>query len=88
MVNPLLDALDRGSQRVYTAEQELQAMIRLERDYNEIHRQLESTEEKIRGNRERRDVLTQLESLASLADVKVDAMKERQAANHDEYRSP
>ena len=86
VVNPLLAALDRGSQRVFAAEQELQAMIRLERDYNEIHRQLQSTEEKITGNKERRDVLTQLESLASRAEVKVDSMKERQAANHDEYR--
>ena len=86
VVNPLLNALDRGSQRIDSAEQQLQAMIRLERDYKEVHSRLEGAEQKIRGNRERRNVLTQLESLAALAHVKVDAMKERQAANHDDYR--
>lgn len=86
VVNPLLSALDRGAQRIDSADQQLQAMLRLERDYREVHGQLETTEEKIRGNRERRNVLTQLESLASSAAIKVDAMKERQAANHDEYR--
>ena len=86
VVNPLLSALDRGSQRIDGAERQLQAMIRLERDYREVHGQLEITEEKIRGNKERRNVLTQLEALAAAAEVKVDAMKERQAANHEEYR--
>ena len=86
VVNPLLSALDRGAQRIDSADQELQAMLRLERNYREVHGQLQTTEEKIRGNRERRNVLTQLESLASRASITVDAMKERQAANHDEYR--
>jgi hypothetical protein len=86
VVNPLLSALHRGGQRVENAERLLQVMIRLERDYEEVHAQLENTEEKIRGNKERQDVLTQLEALASWAEVKVDSMKERQSANHDEYR--
>jgi len=86
VLNPLLKALDRGGQRIQGAEQQLQLMIRLERDYKEVHGQLQATEEQIRGNKERRDVLTQLEALASRAMVKVDAMKERQAAKHDEYR--
>ena len=86
VVNPLLNAVERGGERVESAERLLQVMIRLERDYKEIHGQLEDTEGKIRGNKERRNVLTQLEALATWAKVKVDSMKERQAANHDEYR--
>jgi DNA-binding FrmR family transcriptional regulator len=86
VVNPLLGVLDRGSQRIDGAEQQLQAMVRLQRDYREVHGQLESIEEKIRGNKERRNVLTQLEALAASADVKVDAMQERQAANNEKYR--
>ena len=86
VVNPLLGVLDRGGQRIDSAEQQLQAMVRLERDYREVHGQLEAIEEKIRGNKERRNVLTQLESLAATADLKVDAMKERQAANNEQYR--
>ena len=86
VVNPMLGALDRGTQRIDSAEQQLQAMFRLERKYRTVHSQLEVAKEKIRGNKERQNVLTQLESLAARANVKVDAMKERQAANHAEYR--
>ncbi len=86
VVNPLLSAVERGGQRIESAEQQLLLMRRLERDYREVHAQLEATEQKIQDNRERRDVLTQLEALASSANVKLDSMKERQAANHDEYR--
>jgi type II secretory pathway component PulM len=86
VINPMLGILDRGSQRIDSAEQQLQAMVRLERDYREVHGQLEALEEKIRGNKERRNVLTQLESLAATAELKVDAMQERQAANNEQYR--
>lgn len=86
VVNPILDATARASERVQAAELELQTIARLRREYEAIESRLHAVEERIRQNRDRQNTLTLLESLASTSAIKIDSMEERKSPDHELYR--
>jgi type II secretory pathway component PulM len=85
VVGPVLGAASSATARVASAEQELLAVQRLRREYDEVHGRLASVEERIR-NGPRGEIFTTLEKLASEATVKIDAMEPRTSPASDAYK--
>jgi len=85
VVLELLDAGDRIDSRVATAEQQLEVMTRLRREFDDVNVRLHSVEERIKtapgGN-----LRTTLESLAQQASVKVESMEPQASPTHERYR--
>lgn len=86
VVSPFLAARNQAEGNVLSAESQLAAMIRLRREYDTAQARLSVLEERIRGNRDQRNVLTLLEALAKDADVSVQSMKDRRAGTNEAYR--
>ena len=86
LVNPILGANARAGLRLETAEQQLEAMIRLRREYEDINARLAGVEQRIRENRDRQNTLTLLESLAASSAVTIDSMEERKSPDHELFR--
>lgn len=86
IVSPILGASSSASERVDAAEQDLEMMVRLRREYEAINARLAGVEQRIRDNRDRQNTLTLLESLASGAAVKIDSMEERKSPDNELYR--
>jgi len=86
IVNPILSAAASARERVEAAEDDLEMMSRLRREYEAVNARLVSVEQRIRDNRDRQNTLTLLESLASGAAVKIDSMEERKSPDHELYR--
>ncbi|MGH7338013.1 MAG: type II secretion system protein GspM [Myxococcota bacterium] len=85
VVAPILRASDRGEERHATADQRLQVMQRLRRDYDDVQGRLTDVEQRIqRGARS--ELRTTLESLAQQASVKVDSMEPQASPAHPKYR--
>jgi hypothetical protein len=76
VVNPILRAASSATLRVGSAEQELEAVRRLRREYDEVHGRLVTVEERIRSG-PRGEIFTTLEKLASDSAVKIDSMEPR-----------
>jgi type II secretory pathway component PulM len=85
VVGPILDAADGASQRRVTAAQQLQAITRLAAEYDRLSARLGKVEERIRTNREKSNLRSLLESLASQSQVRIASMEERQAGRNDHY---
>lgn len=85
VVNPILNAAAAAETRVATAEQELELVRRLRRDYDELHGRLSSVEERIR-NGPRGEIFTTLEKLAADSAVKIDSMEPRTSPASEAYR--
>jgi general secretion pathway protein M len=85
IVSPVLGWSARSEQRVATAEQELELVRRLRREYDEVHGRLATVEERIR-NGPRGEIFTTLEKLAAESVVKVDSMEPRTSPASDAYR--
>ena len=85
VVNPILRAANSAAVRVGSAEQELEAVRRLRREYDEVHGRLVTVEERIRSG-PRGEIFTTLEKLASDSAVKIDSMEPRTAPASDAYR--
>ncbi len=85
VVTPVLGAASAASARVASAEQELVAVRRLRREYDEVHGRLASVEERIR-NGPRGEIFTTLEKLASESTVKIDSMEPRTSPASDAYK--
>jgi len=85
IVLPALAASDRIAARADAAEQQLEALVRLRREYDEVQGRLSSVEQRIRSG-ERGNLRTTLESLASQASVKVESMEPQTAPANDVYR--
>jgi type II secretory pathway component PulM len=85
-VNPVLAASSRAQERVEAAERELTAMIRLRQEYESVSARLTGVERRIRENRDKRNTLTLLETLASTSAVKIESMEERTSPDHELYR--
>lgn len=86
IVNPILAASSSAGARVEAAENDLEVMVRLRREYEAINARLASVEQRIRDNQDQQNTLTLLESLASGAAVKIDSMEERKSPDHELYR--
>lgn len=85
IVQPVLNAADGASQRRMAAEQQLQAITRLAVEYDRLGSRLGSVEERIQNNREKSNLRSLLESLASQSQVKISSMEERQSGRNDHY---
>lgn len=85
ILQPILDVVSQGDSRAETAQQELRAMQRIEREYREVSQQLSSVETRIaaapRGN-----LRTTLESLATRAAVKVESMEPQASPANEVYK--
>jgi general secretion pathway protein M len=85
IVNPLLALADRGEQRLATADQQLAAMQRLRRAYDDIQGRLVDVEQRIQQGA-RGNLRTTLETLAQQASVKVESMEPQASPSHPKYR--
>jgi type II secretory pathway component PulM len=85
IVSPIRGFAASASQRVTTAEQELEVVRRLRREYDEVHGRLATVEERIRSG-PRGEIFTTLEKLAADSAVKVDSMEPRTSPASDSYR--
>jgi general secretion pathway protein M len=85
VVGPLLRAADRGEERLANADQQLQVMQRLRRDFDDVQSRLADVEQRIqRGAKS--ELRTTLESLAQQASVKVESMEPQASPAHAKYR--
>jgi hypothetical protein len=85
VIGPILRASQRGEDRLATADQQLQVMQRLRRDYDDVQGRLADVEQRIqRGARS--ELRTTLESLAQQASVKVESMEPQASPAHPKYR--
>ena len=85
VLSPLLGAAARRGQQLETADQRLDVMERLRRDYDDVQGRLADVEQRIqRGARS--ELRTTLESLAQQASVKVDSMEPQASPAHPKYR--
>lgn len=86
VVQPFMTMMDNLDARVESAEAEYQAMIRLRREYDVVQASLSKVEERIKSNREQRNLLTLLEALARESSVKVASMEERKAQDDEKFK--
>lgn len=86
IVNPILSSSNSARERVEAAEQDVELMSRLRREYEAVNSRLAGVEQRIRDNRDRQNTLTLLESFASSASVKIDSMEERKSPDNELYR--
>jgi type II secretory pathway component PulM len=84
-VSPLLAAADRAEERVAAAEQRLEVMKRLRREYDEVSQRLLSVEQRIRKGG-RGNLRTNLEQLAKKASVKIESMEPQSSPANENYR--
>lgn len=85
LARPALSARASAAARVATAEQELEAMLRLRREFDEVNGRLSSVESRIQQG-PRGNIFTSLEALAQQAAIKVDSMEPQAAAAGERYR--
>jgi len=81
----LLAVGDRLDARRAAAEQQLEVMARLRREFDDVSVRLRSVEERIQSG-QRGNLRTTLESLAQRANVKVESMEPQASPTHDRYR--
>ena len=85
VIGPILRASDAGEERLASADQQLQVMQRLRRDYDDVQGRLVDVEQRIqRGAKS--ELRTTLESLAQEASVKVESMEPQASPAHPKYR--
>ncbi|HKA14115.1 MAG TPA: type II secretion system protein GspM [Myxococcota bacterium] len=85
VIGPILRASYRGEDRLASADQRLQVMQRLRRDYDDVQGRLADVEQRIRRGA-RSELRTTLESLAQQASVKVESMEPQASPAHPKYR--
>jgi type II secretory pathway component PulM len=84
-VRPLIAAVaDDGE--VARAEQQVAVMKRLRTQYEEVHSRLSSVEQRIASSPSGGSLRTLLDSLARNAEVSVESMEEREAADSETYQ--
>jgi len=85
IVMPFLNLADRAETRVQTAEQQVRAMVRLQREYAEINSRLSAVEQRIKNQGRQQNIRTLLDNLAGNSGVRIASMEERQASKNDHY---
>lgn len=81
----LLAVGDRIDSRRAAAEQQLEVMAQLRREFDDVSIRLRSVEERIQSA-QRGNLRTTLESLAQRANVKVESMEPQASPTHERYR--
>ncbi len=82
---PFFSLADGAERRVETAEQQIEVMRRLHREYVEIQSRLSSVEKRIENQKGQHNIRTLLETLARQSAVKIASMEERQAGKNEQY---
>lgn len=85
IVMPFVSFADSVSNRVESAEQQVVAMVRLQREYAEITSRLSGVEQRIRNQGGQQNIRTLLDNLAERSSVRIASMEERQASKNDHY---
>ncbi len=85
VVMPVRSAIDRADQRVRNAELEIEAAVRLRREYDRLSASLGQVEQRIRGGPQG-NIFTVLEELAQQSAVKVDSMEPQRGQVGERYR--
>lgn len=85
MIQPVIGAAGRASDRRDAAERQLEVISRLAAEYDQLNGRLEMVESRILTNREKSNLRSLLESLASQSQVRIASMEERQAGRNDHY---
>ena len=85
VVRPVLAAGSRVEQRVVLAEQQLEVMKRLRREFDDVNHRLTNVEERI-GKGPRGNLRTTLETLARRAGVTIESMEPQASPANDRYR--
>jgi len=85
VIQPLASSLGDHSE-IVLAEQQVEMMQRLRREYDEVNSRLSEVEAQIQGTRENRNLRTLLDSLARSSAVEVESMEERPAGDSDQYK--
>lgn len=85
LVLELLAIGDRLDARRAAAEQQLEVMTRLRREFDDVNVRLRSVEERIQSG-QRGNLRTTLEGLAQRANVKVESMEPQASPTHERYR--
>lgn len=85
LVMPVIAAGDRVGMRADAAEQQLGAITRLRREFDDVAQRLAAVEQRIRSE-SRGNLRTMLESLASSASVKVESMEPQSSPSNDRFR--
>jgi type II secretory pathway component PulM len=85
VVFQLLATGDRLDGRVAAAEQQLTAVARLRREFDDVNGRLRDVESRIQSA-PRGNLRTTLESLAAHANVKVESMEPQASPTHERYR--
>ena len=86
VIQPIMSAISEGDTRAETAQQELRAMQRLQRDYLAVSQQLSSVETRIASSAPRGNLRTTLESLATQAAVKIESMEPQASPANETYK--
>ena len=85
LIQPVISAADGAADRRDTAGQQLQVIERLAAEFDGLNGRLQLVDERIRNNREKSNLRSLLESLASQSQVRIASMEERQAGKSDHY---
>jgi general secretion pathway protein M len=85
IVRPVLAAGARVEERVARAEQQLELMKRLRRDFDDVNHRLTAVEERI-GKGPKGNLRTTLETLALRAAVTIESMEPQASPANDRYR--
>jgi type II secretory pathway component PulM len=85
IIMPVMAATQNASSAAKNSERELAMMQRMRRDWDGLHDRLQTVETRIEANRDGRNLLTLLESLASNAGVKPTSMEKRQSGESERY---
>ena len=85
VVMPALSTRSAIEQRITSAEQQLQAMVRLRREFDDVNGRLSSVESRI-ANGSKGNLRTTLESLARQAEVKIQSMEPQASPANERYK--
>jgi len=85
VLNPLLGLVSSTDSRRDVADQELRVMLRLEREYAEVHQRLANVEQRIASG-PRGNLRTTLETMAQSAQVKIESMEPQASPANEAYR--
>ena len=86
IIQPMIQMAERLEIRRESAEQQLQALIRLRREYDVVNASLSTVEARINANQEQRNLLTLLEALAKESSVTINSMQERKAQDDAKFK--
>ena len=84
-VRSLIGFRGNAESRLLNAEQQLQVMSRLRRDYDDVHQRLTAVEKRITSGA-RPNLRTTLETLAQSSLVKIDSMEPQATPSNEDYR--